>query len=121
MKYNHPLSHILPKDRSRTDYLNRLAWGTDAGFYRMIPQLVLFPETEEEVMRIMKKASEKHVAVTFRAAGTSLSGQSISDSVLLVAAKKWEGYRISDNGRTIFLQPGIVGEQVNRILRPLGR
>ena len=25
MKYNHPLSHILPKDRSRTDYLNRLA------------------------------------------------------------------------------------------------
>ncbi len=121
MKYNHPLSHILPKDRSRSDYLNRLAWGTDAGFYRMIPQLILFPETEEEVMRIMKKASEKHVAVTFRAAGTSLSGQSISDSVLLVAAKKWEGYRISDNGRTIFLQPGIVGEQVNRILRPLGR
>jgi hypothetical protein len=34
----------------------------------MIPQLVLFPETEEEVMRIMNKASEKHVAVTFRAA-----------------------------------------------------
>ena len=81
---------VLPKERALTDDLRRLAWGTDAGFYRMIPEIVLFPKTEKEMSAILRAASEEKVAVTFRAAGTSLSGQAISDSVLIVAGKNWE-------------------------------
>ncbi|MFY9116114.1 MAG: FAD-binding and (Fe-S)-binding domain-containing protein [Bacteroidales bacterium] len=114
-------SKILPRNAIKTDYLHRFAWGTDASFYRKIPQIVLFPETEEQVSRILDVCYKKNIAVTFRAAGTSLSGQSLSDSVLLVAAHGWENYRIYGNGEIIALQPGIIGDRVNEILRPYGR
>ncbi|NLF81434.1 MAG: FAD-binding oxidoreductase [Bacteroidales bacterium] len=121
MKPKNPFSGTLPPERIHTDYLHRLAWGTDASFYRKIPKTVLFPETEEEVSRIIKICHNQKIPVTFRAAGTSLSGQSLSESVLLVAATRWDKYQVHDNGETITLQPGIVGDRVNEILKPYGK
>ena len=68
-----------------TDELMRLAWGTDASFYHMVPQEVVRSESEEEVAEVLRRCFAEGRAVTFRAAGTSLSGQALSDSVLLVA------------------------------------
>lgn len=102
-------------------YINRLAWGTDAGFYRLIPQEVLHPANEQQVTEIIRRANREQKHITFRAAGTSLSGQAISDSLLVVIGKKWEDYEVLDNGNAIRLQPGIVGQRVNEILRPYGR
>ena len=65
--------------------------------------------------------SKHKLPFTFRAAGTSLSGQSCTDSVLIVAGKHWEKYEIGENQDTIKLQPGIVGARVNEILKPFGR
>ena len=112
---------ILPKDRIYTDDLRCLAWGTDAGFYRLIPKIVIRSGSEEEVSGILSLASRLKVPVTFRAAGTSLSGQAISDSVLLVAGKNWERYSVSPDDGKVTLEPGIVGARVNAILKPYGR
>lgn len=112
---------FIPADRIYTDELRRLAWGTDAGFYRLVPQIVIRSDNEEEVSKLMQIASRLKVPVTFRAAGTSLSGQSVSDSVLIVAGKHWENYSIFPDHTAITMQPGLVGGQVNRILAPLGR
>ena len=113
-------SFVAP-DRLFTDDLRRLAWGTDAGFYRLIPKVVIQAQNEPEVARLISTAARYGVPVTFRAAGTSLSGQSITDSVLIVAGKGWEKYKIGPNAETITLQPGIVGSRVNQILAPYGR
>ena len=102
-------------------YIERLAWGTDAGFYRLIPQEVLHPANEQDVQAIMARAHREGKHITFRAAGTSLSGQAISDSLLVVCGKKWEQYSVGKDGTTITLQPGIVGQRVNEILKPYGR
>ena len=112
---------FIPQERIYTDELRRLAWGTDAGFYRLIPQIVIRSKNEEEVSRLLKLADCYGLPVTFRAAGTSLSGQAISDSILIVAGKHWEDYRISADYKQITLQPGIVGQRVNEILAPFGR
>ena len=103
------------------DFIQRLAWGTDAGFYRLIPEQVLHPSTEEHVQQIISRARKEGKHLTFRAAGTSLSGQAVSDSLLVVCGKKWERYEVHNNGETITLQPGIIGQRVNDILRPYGR
>ncbi len=79
------LASFIPAGRLMDDPLRTLAFGTDASFYRLIPKLVVLAETEAEVSRILAAAHALGVPVTFRAAGTSLSGQAISDSVLLVA------------------------------------
>ena len=115
------IRQFIDEERIYTDELRRFAWGTDAGFYRLTPQIVVRAKNEAEVSKLLKEASKSGVAVTFRAAGTSLSGQAISDSVLVVAGKHWERYSVGEGGETITLQPGIVGAEVNRILKPYGR
>lgn len=42
---------FVSQERIYTDELRRLAWGTDAGFYRLIPQIVIRSKDEEEVSR----------------------------------------------------------------------
>lgn len=122
--YSEFLSEVrdfIPEERIYTDELRRFSWGTDAGFYRLVPRIVIRSDNEQEVSLLLAAASRLHIPVTFRAAGTSLSGQAISDSVLIVAGKHWERYRIGENAETITLQPGIIGDHVNEILAPLGR
>lgn len=112
---------FLPQERIYTDELRLLAWGTDAGFYRLMPQVVIRACNEEEVARLLTLAHRYRLPVTFRAAGTSLSGQAISDSILIVAGKHWEHYEMSADYETITLEPGITGQRVNELLAPHGR
>ncbi len=111
----------IDKNRIFHDPLHTLAYGTDASFYRLIPKMVIKAKDENEVSLILKESSQLNIPVTFRAAGTSLSGQAITDSVLLIAGSDWKKFRINENGSEIRLQPGITGGRVNLLLAPFGR
>jgi D-lactate dehydrogenase len=115
------LSAALGKGLVFADDLTRTATAADAGCYRKVPALVLKPVKEEQVADALKILHDSGTPVTFRAAGTSLSGQSISDSVLLQArGDHWSGYTILEEGRLIRAQPGITGARLNRALSPTG-
>lgn len=103
------------------ELINSLAWGTDAGFYRLLPKTVVHPDTETDIINLIQQANNEHRHITWRAAGTSLSGQAISDDILAVVGKKWEKYSILDNGQRIVLQPGIISQRVNELLAPYHR
>lgn len=118
--YRRLLPHI-PADRLYTDPLHTLAYGTDASFYRLIPKIVVRTDNEQEVQLLVRQAAELDVPLTFRAAGTSLSGQAVGDSVLVLATDRWKDYQVLDEGLRIRLQPGVVGAKANRILAPYGR
>ncbi|MCG4454395.1 FAD-binding oxidoreductase [Pseudomonas sp. MMS21-TM103] len=115
------VERLIPRERRFDDPLSTLAFGTDASFYRLIPQLVIRVESELEVIDLLKLAGTHQVSVTFRAAGTSLSGQAISDSVLLVLGENWNAREIRDQGKQIRLQPGVIGAQANAVLAPFQR
>ncbi|WP_395452365.1 FAD-binding and (Fe-S)-binding domain-containing protein (plasmid) [Azospirillum melinis] len=115
------LQSVIPQARLVTDPLRTLAYGTDASFYRLIPKIVALVETEEEVVRLLRITRGHSVPVTFRAAGTSLSGQAVSDSVLVVLGDGWRGCTIGPAAATVTLQPGVIGAEANRRLAPLGR
>lgn len=115
------LATFLPKERVITDYAKRLAYGVDASFYRLVPQLVLLLDSEEEVVNVLKKAAVDALPVTFRAAGTSLSGQAQSDSILIMLTTSWRKHQIIDLGLKIKLGPGVVGADANKYLLPYGR
>ncbi len=119
--YLDEIRRFIPKDRIYTDDLRCLAWGTDAGFYRKIPKIVVRSMDECEVAQLLMVADRLNLPVTFRAAGTSLCGQTITDSILIVAGKNWEKYSVAPDASTITLQPGIIGDRVNEILKPYGR
>ena len=115
------LKNVVAPDRIYTDELRTLGWGTDASFYRQIPKVVIRSDNEEEMCQIIKLCNKYQLPFTFRAAGTSLSGQSCTDSVLIVAGKHWEKYELDEKAETIRMQPGIIGGKVNEILKPYGR
>ena len=112
------VKRCLPADRIYTDELRTLAWGTDASEYSLTPQVVIRAASEEEVSKVLELASHEGLPVTFRAAGTSLSGQAVTDSILLVAGKHWEKWSYNEADKTVTLQPGIVGARVNQHLAP---
>jgi hypothetical protein len=75
------LRQYLPETQVITDELRLLAYGTDASFYRLTPQVIAVIESETELQAVLKTAKQSNTPVTFRAAGTSLSGQAITDGV----------------------------------------
>ena len=115
------LSTFIPEERLLTDELQTLTYGTDASFYRLVPRIVVKVESEDEVVRLLRESHVLRLPVTFRAAGTSLSGQSISDSILAVLGPSWRNYSIAPDASTISLQPGVVGARANVWLAPHGK
>ena len=94
---------VIPKERMFHDALSTLAYGTDASFYRLIPKLVIRARDERDIAAILSEADKMNIPVTFRAAGTSLSGQAISDSVLVIVSHGWQQWKVLEEGRKIRL------------------
>ena len=115
------VAHFIPSNRLFCDPLHTLAYGIDASFYRLIPKIVLKVRTPDEITQILKASQEYKVPVTFRTAGTSLSGQAVTDSVLVVLQGAWRGHSILENGEKIALEPGIIGAEANRFLSGYAR
>jgi D-lactate dehydrogenase len=115
------LCRSIDKDRIFHDPLYTLAYGTDASFYRLVPKLVIRAKDENEISLILKECSSLSIPATFRAAGTSLSGQAITDSVLVIAGNNWKKFQINEDASEITLQPGLIGGRVNSLLAPYGR
>jgi D-lactate dehydrogenase len=115
------LKQTLPESQVITDDLRRLAYGTDASFYRLIPQAIAVVENEDELKAVLRTARAQRTPVTFRAAGTSLSGQAISDGVLALIGEGFATYELADDASQVRVGPGIVGGEVNRRLAPHGK
>jgi D-lactate dehydrogenase len=112
---------FIPQERLITDPLRLLTWGTDASFYRLVPAIAVVVESEDEVVRLLAACARFSCPLTFRAAGTSLSGQAITDSVLVLLGDNWRRCEIGADGETITLQPGVIGAAANRRLSIFGR
>ncbi|HEX6735156.1 MAG TPA: FAD-binding and (Fe-S)-binding domain-containing protein [Azonexus sp.] len=115
------LNHSLPAAQIITDELRRLAYGTDASFYRLTPEVIAVVESEADVRAVLSAARQARRPVTFRAAGTSLSGQAVTDGVLALIGEGFATYELADDASQVRVGPGMVGGEVNRRLAPHGK
>lgn len=111
------LLRLFPPEQVFTDELSRLTKGTDASLYRLIPKVVVRVHSEEEVIRLLQFCHQQGVPLTFKAAGTSLSGQTISDSILVEIGRGFEHSTITDDGHTASFGCGLTGGAANLILK----
>jgi D-lactate dehydrogenase len=114
------LERILSPDRVLSRPIDRLGRSADASIYRLIPDAVVRPRSTGEVGELLAWAHRRGRHLTFRAAGTSLSGQAVSDDVLVEIGPFFRGARVLDDGARIWTQPGVVGAHLNRLLAPHG-
>ena len=115
------IAGLVPPARMITDPLRLLAYGTDASFYRLTPKVVVEVADEAEVKAVLAACRRHGAPVTFRAAGTSLSGQAVSDSVLMILGNGWNKAVVEKDGAAIRLQPGVIGAEANRRLAAFAR
>jgi len=114
--FERALQAVLPPGRVLTDAIDRLAFANDASVYRLVPRGVAQPASIDEVKRLFRFSHERRVPMTFRAAGTSLSGQAVSDGILVDSARHWRSVEVLENGAAVRFQPGVIAAAVNRTL-----
>jgi D-lactate dehydrogenase len=115
------LSEQIDPERILIRPIELIAFASDASFYRLIPRAVIQPQTTEEIKRLFHFSHEYGIPLVFRAGGTSLSGQAITDGILVDIGRYWRSVRVEQNGKTIRVQPGLIGQQANNALRLYGR
>ncbi len=111
------LAAIVDRDRILTRPIDRIAYASDASFYRLIPRAVVRTRTVEEIQALFRFSHEHRIPLTFRAAGTSLSGQAVTDGILVEVARYWRQVSVEDGGKKVRVQPGVIGGHVNAALR----
>jgi D-lactate dehydrogenase len=84
--------------------------------YRIVPEVVVRPRDASDVRKILEIARALAQPITYRAAGTSLSGQSVGGGILVDLSLDWGRFRIEDAGARVWAQPGVVGGVLNRAL-----
>jgi len=111
------LAQIVSRDRVLARPIERIAYASDASFYRLIPQSVVLAKGIGEIQELFRFSQSHRVAMTFRAAGTSLSGQAVTDGILVEVARHWREMRVEEGGKKVRVQPGVIGGYVNQALK----
>ena len=109
------------QDRVYTDHLRRYAYGVDASCYSYLPKVVVKAEDEREVRRLIRLCQQCGTPFTFRAAGSSLSGQCSSEDVLIVCNDGFKKMEVIDDGKALKCECGVIGSDANDLLKPYNR
>lgn len=103
------------------DALTRLAMSHDASRFLQIPEEVVVASSTQDVVRLFREATSRRRHLTFRGAGTSLSGQGVTDGMLVDVRRRFREIEVLDGGRRVRAGAGATVTQVNAKLRPYGR
>ena len=114
-------AQAICKDRVYTDRLRRYAYGVDASCYSYLPKVVVKAENESEVRRLIRLCQQCGTPFTFRAAGSSLSGQCSSEDVLIVCNDGFKKMEVIDDGKALRCECGVIGSDANDLLKPYNR
>ncbi len=93
----------------------------DASHYLLRPQAVATAWDAGQVAAIMGACARRGVPLTFRSGGTSLSGQALSNGVLVDTRAGFTGVEVLDGGSRVRVQPGVTVRLVNARLAPYRR
>ncbi len=115
------LGKILPAERIRARYIDLVSFAADAGFYHLVPRAVVQVVSEAEVIALFAFSHQHGIPLVFRTGGTSLSGQSITDGILVDLSRYWNRIDVLEEGNAVRVQPGITGGMVNAHLKKWGR
>lgn len=115
------LYKILPKERIKDRLIDRYAYASDASHFYLIPQAIVQPICVEEIQKLFHFSHEHTIHLTFRAGGTSLSGQGVTDGILVDLSNYWRRVIPENGGETVRIEPAVIGANVNTILKRYGR
>jgi len=121
MDFGKELQELLPAGQVKTRYIDRVTYGSDAGFYYLLPKAVVQPISEEEIISLFRFSHRHAIPLVFRGGGTSLSGQCITDGILVDLSRHWGSVEPLAEGGIVRVGPGVTGAMVNARLKMFHR
>ena len=112
---------VADPTRVTTRALDIHANAHDASHFLLIPQAVVVAADAGEVGRLLRASAAQGVPLTFRAGGTSLSGQALTAGVLVDVRRNFKAIEVLDGGARVRVQPGVTVRALNARLAPYGR
>ncbi|MHA7263533.1 FAD-binding and (Fe-S)-binding domain-containing protein [Arthrobacter sp. TMN-37] len=101
--------------------LDRHANAHDASHFLLVPQAVATPVDAAEVGALLRASAAQGLPLTLRSGGTSLSGQAVTDGVLVDVRKHFRGMEVLDGGARVRVEPGVTVRALNTRLARYGR
>src|SRR5205085_8094182 len=94
----------------------------DGGVQRALPQAVVFPQTTEQVARIVKLATKENVPIIPRGAGTGLSGGAIARAggIILGFSRMNKILEVDVANQRAIVQPGVVNLDLSQAVAKHG-
>lgn len=111
------LSAVLSKRQIFSSDLYREIYARDGSYFDIKPEVIVRAETVQEVQKLLFIAARHKTGVTFRAGGTSLSGQTVNNGIICELRTAWTKSEVKDGGKKIWFEPGLTANQVNKMLR----
>jgi len=112
---------LLGKENVLHKAIDLVRYASDASPYRLVPQVIVQPRTTDDIVKLFRYCRESGHHATFRAAGTSLNGQSQSDDILIDVRNHWYGAEVENNGGLVRARPGMILGHINSLLEKNGR
>src|SRR6516165_3106876 len=110
------LVKLLGADRVLSRPIDLIRYATDASPYRLFPKVVVIARTVDDIRKLLDYARQNQETVTFRGAGTSLSGQAQTDGILVDVRRHWAGVNVESDGRRLRSRPGTILSRANLAL-----
>jgi len=90
--------------------------------YRVVPALVVLPETAEQVAATVRACSTRGIPFVARGSGTGLSGGALphADGVLIVMSRMRDILEIDRDNQRAVVEPGVINLQLSKVTQPDG-
>src|SRR5712692_2448000 len=104
------LKNLLPKGQVFTDRASLFSYEVDAGLDRGMPEGIVFPNSTNDVQRIVRWAAEHAVPLIARGAGTGLSGGAVAEQggIIVEFSRMWHILDIDEHGRSAVVEPAVI-------------
>ncbi|GAA2177357.1 FAD-binding and (Fe-S)-binding domain-containing protein [Arthrobacter parietis] len=115
------LAAVADPSRISDRAIDRHAKAHDASHFLLIPEAVATPSDAVEVGRLLRASAAAGMPLTLRSGGTSLSGQAVSDGLLVDVRRNFRNIEVLDDGARVRVQPGVTVRMLNSHLLRYGR
>jgi FAD/FMN-containing dehydrogenase/Fe-S oxidoreductase len=110
----------LIKSRVLSDFPAITSYSIDASIYKLVPKAVVLLESEDDLEKIIKYASQNKIPLTARSGGTNLTGNAVGEGIILDFSPMNKVLSIDVENKKSVVEPGIALHEYQRELQKFG-
>ncbi|MCW9012672.1 MAG: FAD-binding protein [Gammaproteobacteria bacterium] len=110
------IQKILPASSILTETADCLAYGYDNSRRQAIPDVVVFPQNEQQVIELIQLCNEHRIPIVARGRGTGTTGATVpTQGGLVMSFEQMNNIiEINPDDRLIRVQPGVTNQEVQQ-------